>query len=545
MPATPPLARHGIERPLALRVAVGRAARAGAPLSAPWALSWALCDPAIQFHVPAVRCPRELAELFGRRYSERYGEGMRLRPSKTRIEIRYLTASDSFSGPIEISIDLPDVVSMLAPSRKLRELLFECWDALRPYSRFLARNRSRPDTLLGVTFLPVEILEAVAPKDFFELRGRIDERLGDRERVSFTAADLLDRPIPDEDGGRCMRSALSAARILARAGFGMEPDPRFGGDRLTREDKVVVFRLREEEEHCRPSSTFTLASLLLKLGMAVAAVDGEVSVEQKRHLADYLNAGFRLDDSERRRLAARLEFLALKPPRVLGARKRFEALTGDERRQIGRFLVRVAWADGQVGPGEVKVLARAYRLLGQDPGLVHQEIHDARASTPPASGPVPVWRPEMRSSGHAIPAPVPDGQVESGEASGEEVADAEDAARLDRDTIDKKLEETAAVSALLSRIFADDEPVPEAAGGAEEDGIHRLDRAHAKLLQSLGERREWSREEYDDLARSLGLLPDGALDLLNDVAFDACDAPLAEGEDPIEIDLDVHRELTS
>ena len=151
----------------------------------------------------------------------------------------------------------------------------------------------------------------------------------------------------------------------------------------------------------------------------------------------------------------------------------------------------------------------------------------------------------MRSSGHAIPAPALGGQVESREARGEEVVDTAASVRLDPETIDKKLEETAAVAALLSRIFADDEPVPEAAGGAENDGIHGLDRAHVKLLKSLGERREWSREEYDDLVGSLGLLPDGALDQLNDVAFDACDAPLAEGEDPIEIDLDVHRELTS
>ena len=45
------------------------------------------------------------------------------------------------------------------------------------------------------------------------------------------------------------------------------------------------------------------------------------------------------------------------------------------------------------------------------------------------------------------------------------------------------------------------------------------------------------------LAAALGLLPDGALEVVNEAAFDACGIAVSAGEDPIEIDGDVVKEL--
>ena len=42
--------------------------------------------------------------------------------------------------------------------------------------------------------------------------------------------------------------------------------------------------------------------------------------------------------------------------------------------------------------------------------------------------------------------------------------------------------------------------------------------------------------ELEELAEALGLMLDGALDRLNEAAFERCEAPLWEGDDPIEID---------
>lgn len=56
-------------------------------------------------------------------------------------------------------------------------------------------------------------------------------------------------------------------------------------------------------------------------------------------------------------------------------------------------------------------------------------------------------------------------------------------------------------------------------------------------------RERWSRAEFEELTGTLDLLPDGAIDVLNDAAFDAADEPLCEGQDPIEINLDIVKDM--
>ena len=65
-----------------------------------------------------------------------------------------------------------------------------------------------------------------------------------------------------------------------------------------------------------------------------------------------------------------------------------------------------------------------------------------------------------------------------------------------------------------------------------------------RLCFALAERAVWPRVDLEELASGLGLLVDGALDALNDAAFDAVGDPLWEGEDPIEVDRNVARDLT-
>ena len=49
----------------------------------------------------------------------------------------------------------------------------------------------------------------------------------------------------------------------------------------------------------------------------------------------------------------------------------------------------------------------------------------------------------------------------------------------------------------------------------------------------------------EQLATEQGLLPDGAFDAINEAAFDACDEPVLEGEDPIEINPEAMEAITA
>ena len=49
----------------------------------------------------------------------------------------------------------------------------------------------------------------------------------------------------------------------------------------------------------------------------------------------------------------------------------------------------------------------------------------------------------------------------------------------------------------------------------------------------------WPRAEVQALAAALGLMTDGALEHLNEAAFDHADGPLTEGDDPLEMNPDI------
>lgn len=123
--------------------------------------------------------------------------------------------------------------------------------------------------------------------------------------------------------------------------------------------------------------------------------------------------------------------------------------------------------------------------------------------------------------------------------------------RLDPEKIREKIVETERAASLLGSIFeeeplhptltADRAPSPALPDrGALALG---LDAAHTALLQELAARPSWPRLELERLAGALGLLPDGALETLNEVAFERCGAPLLEGDETIEVDAGVLQDL--
>jgi hypothetical protein len=105
--------------------------------------------------------------------------------------------------------------------------------------------------------------------------------------------------------------------------------------------------------------------------------------------------------------------------------------------------------------------------------------------------------------------------------------------------------ESGTAAALLNSIFetepADDDPQPPSAGPARP--VPGLDRAHGALLHALASRPAWTRAEFVSLAATHGVMPDGALDLLNEVAIDTAGAPVVEGEVTLTVANDVLLEL--
>ncbi len=117
---------------------------------------------------------------------------------------------------------------------------------------------------------------------------------------------------------------------------------------------------------------------------------------------------------------------------------------------------------------------------------------------------------------------------------------------LDAARIAELQKDTDKVSALLANIFKEEDVTPTVpvAEPEEEDVVSTthllgLDTAHSSLARMLLSRPQWTRAELEDVASDLELMLDGALEQINEAAFDAYDIPFTEGDDPIEVSVDV------
>jgi len=183
---------------------------------------------------------------------------------------------------------------------------------------------------------------------------------------------------------------------------------------------------------------------------------------------------------------------------------------------------------------ELKLLTRIYGLLGLDRQAVYSDVHALAAGNtepPPAAEPVTVRPADLPA---VFPIPATAAPVLAGGIA------------LDPRKVQAKLAETEQVSSLLEGIFREEEaPAPATAAVTGPALLAGLDGAHSELLRRLAEKSAWPRLDVERMANDLGLLPDGALEVINEAAYERCGAPLLEGDEIIEIDQEILEELTA
>jgi len=525
------------EVPLSVRLGLGVIALEGRPLPPEWALAWYRSAPTTRLRTPAQRCPEELASLFSSRYKARYGDGIVVKPPKKTIDMSYRPASATFAGVLRLSFSdprlaagVPDVASLQGPLTKITEVAESCVTDLEPYSRWIGRNPSLKSSPAAVALLPPELVTAPTAGSVAELWTSIEARLEGDSSALLPAGDLLEGWKAGQ-ATRLTRSDLVLfAQLLEKRGYGVEPDVRFGGPALTSKKPCVVFRLPPGSPSA-PSARYAAATVLLQLSVAVAAADDEVSRQESLLLEEHLGSALAISADERPRLDAHLRWLLEELPSSAGLKKRLEELDRPQREGIGRFLVGIAAADGRVTPSEVTTLTKLYRLLGLDAQSVYSEVHSQTSAPPPATEPVTVRPTSTSRTGHGIPAgsrqPTPR------------------AIPLDMARVEQKLQQTAAVSALLQTIFVEEEEPVIARSTTEPPAaiVAGLDSSHSAFVRRLAARPTWSRADVEALAAESGVLPDGALDAVNEAALNACGETLCDGDDPIDINPDVLKEL--
>lgn len=527
---TPPQERTGWEIPAQLRVALATFVKDGQPIPGEWAFSWLITHPETRLRTPATRCPEEFRKLFLLRYAGKYGEGIKIKPNKSRLQINYRPASPGLYQGVRLNVgDLPDVTKLSAPLTKLRQLADNVTNELDAYSRWVGRTDDR-DSLAALTLLPPDLATTNAEAD--SLIDWIKEHLGDSDSIVIPAG-LLVSQWPSNKLTK--REATMVATLLQHYGYGIEPDVRFEGENVSKTEKAVIFRLSDSPID-EPSDSYRAAAALLHLGAAVVTADGQVSAEEERRLEQHLEDALHLPIPERIRLRAHLRWLLEASPRLSGLKQRCEALDDRQRHQIGQFLISVAGADGQLEPAELRALAKIYPLLGLNPDDVYSDIHTLVAgSIRPSTEPVTIVPTDPSAPTYTIPQPHPEKTTKT--------------IALAPDRVAQIMAETQAVADILGAVFEVDEPEPTDeddqvdAEEAVSDRIAGLDKPHSMLVRHLAERPIWARSQFDELANRLGLMPDGAIEIINEATLDAIDELFLEGDDPLEVNTYAQEEL--
>ncbi|MEM8641374.1 MAG: TerB N-terminal domain-containing protein [Cyanobacteria bacterium P01_G01_bin.54] len=535
----PPLHRTAWQIPLGLKVGLGQRVAAGEPLPADWLLSWYMHSEQARLRTPATRCATEFHTLLRQKYQQQYGAGMVIKPNQTRLKLDYRPASAGFDAPIAIPVgDLPDVTALTAPLTKLQILIDDCTDALDPYSRWLGRNPGSTDARTALALLPAELAQMLEQPEIMSLRQWLTQTLGNRPHVPIAARELLAQWFDYSPTTLTKKEAMTLAQGLANLGYGIEPDVRFGGKTLKASDRLVLFALGAEQMST-PSTAYQQATLTLHLAAAVASADTVAATEQD-YLEAHLETTLDLADAERRRLRAHLAWLLQTKPSFRGLKQKLADLTPDAKTEIADLLISVAGADGQVSPQEIKILSKIYPLLGFAAEEIYRHLHQLGSveMKSAATEPVTVRAGSGLTEGYAIPAPPPEPTKQSVSSS----------FTLDLEAIAQKQTESAQVANLLGDIFAEDEADSPSAAMAQPElktveTVAGLDGPHSQFLQAIAGQTHWPREVAETLAEGLGLMLDGALEVLNDAAFEQCDEALTDGDDPIELDPDVLEQL--
>ena len=515
----------GYELPLGLRVALGRRASDDLPLDADWALSWYCTHPDYALRTAASRAYPEFQALFRILFAERYPAGMKTPLSKRTFRAQYQAASSEFEVGLEKYIGaVPDISRITQPLNAARTLVEEATDSLDKYSRFLGRNPNGRGTIEAHALLPVRLWEIFPSSEMDSLREWARDIIDTGGLCPVEAVvERLEGSVPENIGKRQLTDAADA---LARLSVGMAPDPRFALRSPKWGEPVVLFNLPEGVTRLEVvSDNYKSLLVSVAIGSFVAHADESVGGLEFNALAKAIDNDPDLSEGERSRLRANLKWMVAVRPDLSLLRRHLRNAPYETSHEMGQIALSIAASDGVISGREVAALERLYTALGLERGGIYSALHTLTAADDPVTA-IPLTEGQP---GFAIP-PRPD---------------PESWLSLDGDRVAAVMTNTARVSALLNEIFQDVEPEEEPAEehSQAENEFGGLDQKHAAFLRELISRPHWDEEEYRTLARQFRLLPEGAMESVNEWSHERFGDLLIEEDDGFLINSEVKVEI--
>ena len=510
--------RGGYELPNSVKLHIGSKLSQKLALTAHDALLWVICSPETSLRTPAIRCFEEFKTLWNILFADAFPEGMKVATPKTRLKVNYRAAM-GFSGTVKVMYggeELPDVSNLSAPLEKLRDIVHRCTDALDPYSRYLGRNPDSGGTLAAARLLPTELIGTKSHPVLVKIGDGIFQLLRGQDAGFAPGRDLVSLLEIDEASNGITRSqCIQIGTILDKLDFALEPDCRYGASGFSGDDMVYLFKASGGAKIDAASPAYNLYRMMVEVAALASAADGRLLEQEFEVIGQTIATGAGLSEIEKTRLSGLAASLWKNVPKQQSVLKRLADLPEPEKRQVADTAIAAIMADGHVDPKEVAFLEKLYKALGYPAEDVYSALHRGSASSPGSVGV----------------------DANSGPSK---IATDPNTIQFDLSRLERIKGETDIVSQMLANIFTDDVPAPVAAKRQVEatTAMHRftgLDAEHGELFAAIVLSGKLRREEFDTKARALKLLPDGALETINEWGFDHLDEPVLDGEDILTI----------
>ncbi|QCE34520.1 hypothetical protein FAI40_03720 [Acetobacteraceae bacterium] len=527
------------EIPWRLRLALGLMSQNALPLSPPMALAWLHYHPESTLRTPAARCPKEFDQLFMTCFAEEFPQWMRLIKSRFPLKKTYSPTSygmQFYPKLFEEFHEIPDIAPLKNALNKLEEIALNVCDQLDLYSRALSKEPENAEGIDLLILLPFPLWPSLMQEKIKNLAERIAQEGTDC--ASFK--DFFEQINPNPQTNASLPKRLSLRQInvllenLKTLEIGVEPTPNKNAVDLSEKYGFFHYSFKANETQ---ETLPTEIRFLLALGTGLATSDNHgLNAQRKRFLHDQLLNPNLLPETpsplQAQQAKAHLLYLhTLSAAKIFNLiKKKLPSLNLTPVQKVAylNMLIKQAKLLGMVSIGAMKFLEKLYKLFDHDPASLPSDV----------------------SRGHIdLPGTF---KNETSEEKG---------LNLDHGKIAEKREATKKITGILDTIFNPEEEttsppeplspqtsacpksennktVPETPTEETKDSsfpLAELDSAHQKMAQKLLEKSEWERAEIEQIAENLDLMAEGALETINDAAFDVYDEPFIEGEDPFEI----------
>jgi tellurite resistance protein len=599
----------------ALRIMLGQMVKQQQPIPADWAFAWYMRLPRRYFPSAVYhRRTPEIKALFTLNYQAKFGAGLTLSPiansNANVVLVDYLPASPTGGGELELGLKLPDITSQFRHVTELGLMMQSCVMVMEPFVRAAAKAEQQARTthlpteelpMTALALLPPELYATHGGPVLAKLRADLSERFAAASAhsgvVVMPTLDLFAQWMNKEaDATKITKTeATKLSQVLQKLGYGMEPDPSSGGATPAIKGYVALYHL-PTGAIAPPTENYSYATDLAWLAIAVASGESVPSPQEQQYLITQLEQRVALSVSERSRLNAylqsQIQTLQQSKSSLRSLKTRATAIPISQRADITHLLIRVAAADGQLSPAEVKQLEKVYQAFEIDLQTLYSDIHTVSTTAAPTAAPKSATQTTAKKSNQT-----------------RKKRQSQDSVDLDLDLIQSKITESQEISGLLAEIFTEEEdstarspvqpkprsaksssstrksapdqasaqsesqseskttsptkakaskakasqpkstkaktapsseasPAKQAATEPLETAIAGLDPSHSAFLRALTQKTSWQRGELQAIATQLRLMLDGALEVINEAAFEAIDEALTEGDNPIEVNPD-------